>query len=57
LKEALLYEQKIENRTQLGIMQQPGDFHNGASFWSPRKIRETRELYKKKQRDQERLQH
>lgn len=43
LKEALVNEKKCRKRGKPLQLQQPEDYHGGAVFWSPTKIREARD--------------
>jgi hypothetical protein len=56
LRKALIKERQRKQRSPPGALEQPEDYHDGADFWSPRKVREARSLHEQKKRDQELLQ-
>ncbi|EMD69886.1 hypothetical protein COCSADRAFT_214789, partial [Bipolaris sorokiniana ND90Pr] len=56
LRAALIDERQRKERIQPGTLELSDDYHGGATFWSPRKVREARRQYEQKQRDHEELQ-
>ncbi len=56
LREALINERQRKQRYQPAACERPEDYHGGADFWSPRKVREARSLHEQKKRDLELLQ-
>ncbi|KAG9185052.1 hypothetical protein G6011_02999 [Alternaria panax] len=56
LQEALIKERQRKQRSRLKPLKQSEDCHGGAVFWSPRKVREARNLQEQKDRDIEQLQ-
>jgi hypothetical protein len=56
LRAALIDERQRKERIQPGTLELSDDYHGGATFWSPRKVREARHQYEQKQRDHEELQ-
>ena len=56
LRAALIDERQRKERIQPGTLELSNNYHSGATFWSPQKVREARHQYKQKQRDHEELQ-
>ncbi|KAG9382238.1 hypothetical protein A1F94_007892 [Pyrenophora tritici-repentis] len=57
LRAALTDERQRKERIQPGTLELSDDYHGGATFWSPRKVREARQQYEQKQRDYEESQY
>ncbi|EUC27038.1 hypothetical protein COCCADRAFT_31369 [Bipolaris zeicola 26-R-13] len=57
LRAAPINERQRKERIQPGTIELSDDYHSGATFWSPQKVREARQQYEQKQRDYEELQH
>ncbi|XP_014560773.1 hypothetical protein COCVIDRAFT_34090 [Bipolaris victoriae FI3] len=53
LQAALIDERQRKERIQPDTLELSDDYHGGATFWSPRKVREARQQYKQKQPDYE----
>lgn len=45
LRAALIDERQRKERIQPGTLELSDDYHSGATFWSPRKVREARQQY------------
>ena len=58
LENALKVKKKQKNKSSTMVLQQRGEYHSSAMFWSPRKIREAqfRETTKQQLEDEKRLQ-
>jgi hypothetical protein len=56
LREALSEERQRKQQSRPKPLEQSEGHHDGAVFWSPRKVREARSLHEQKKRDQELLQ-
>jgi hypothetical protein len=57
LCEALVNERKRRKRGKALMLEEPEEYHGGAVFWSPRKVKEAREQQQLKEHEEEQLQH
>ena len=56
LREALVNERKRRKRGKALLLEEPEEYHGGAVFWSPRKVKEARDRQQLKEREEEQLQ-
>jgi hypothetical protein len=57
LREALINERTRRKRGKPLLLEEPEEYHGGAVFWSPRKVKDAREQQQLKERKEQQLQH
>jgi hypothetical protein len=57
LRKALINEKMRRKRGKPLLLEEPEEYHGGAVFWSPRKVKEARDRRQLKEREEEQLQH
>jgi hypothetical protein len=57
LRKALVSERKRRKRGKALLLEEPEEYHGGAVFWSPRKVKEAHEQQQLKEHEEEQLQH
>jgi hypothetical protein len=57
LREALINERTRRKRGKPLLLEEPEEYHGGAVFWSPRKVKEARDRQQLKEREEQQLQH
>ncbi|KAF2844324.1 hypothetical protein T440DRAFT_354003, partial [Plenodomus tracheiphilus IPT5] len=53
LRKALLDERLLRKRGKALPLQEPGEYHGGAVFWSPRKVKEARKRQQQQEHEEE----
>jgi hypothetical protein len=57
LREALINERMRRKRGKPLLLEEPEEYHGGAVFWSPRKVKDACERQQLKEREEQQLQH
>jgi hypothetical protein len=57
LRKALINERTRRKRGKPLLLEEPEEYHGGAVFWSPRKVKDARERQQLKEREDQQLQH